>query len=149
MRVGGAHCRPIDLGDFMKAILTPLLVAVLGGCAGQSYILDNYSATAMPDTVSTPADNWWIFDKPTEGKMLVQRNPGSAAAQGFFGGLMLNPTVTAAPKPLYEQAAQAFLAKTGRSCTIKDGYLIIEPSWEFKYECTGAAIATSSLPPAR
>ncbi len=133
----------------MKSILLLLIAAFCSGCAGQSYLLDNYSATAMPDTVSTSADNWWIFDKPAEGKMLVQRNPGSAAAQGFFGGLMLNPTVTAAPKPLYEQAAQAFIAKTGRSCTIKDGYLIIEPSWEFKYECTGSALVTSSLPPAR
>ena len=51
-------------------------LAFLTGCSsGFSYLAENYSATAMPEIISTSADNWWIFDKPDQGKILVQRNP--------------------------------------------------------------------------
>lgn len=123
-----------------------LLVAIGGGCAnGMNYLIDQYG-TMPPQIVSTKVDQWWIFDKPNEGKILVQRNPGSAAAQGFTGGLFGNPAAAAAPKPYYQEAAEAFFAQGDRRCRIKDGYLVMEPSWEFTYECDPAPIVTGSLP---
>lgn len=92
--------------------------------------------------VTTQYDTFRVFDKPAENRMMVTSSLASAAAQGFTGGLLLNPTVTATPKPVFEEAAQAYLKQTGRNCKIVDGYLLVNPQWEFKYSCE---IITSSI----
>jgi hypothetical protein len=125
-----------------------LIAAFLSGCGGMGYLADSYG-TMSPTTVQTSSDSYWVYDKPSEGKILVQRNPLSAAGQGLVGGLLLNPSIAAAPKPYYQQAAEQHLSATGRQCRIKDGYLVIEPSWEFTYDCEPQSVVTSSLPAAR
>lgn len=117
-----------------SAIAILILSAGLTGCAGMNYLAENYG-TMKPTVVASAGDEWWVYDKPGQNKILVQRNPASGAAQGFIGGLTFNPNVAAAPKPYYQQAAETHLRQAGRRCRIKDGYLIIEPSWEFTYEC--------------
>jgi hypothetical protein len=122
-----------------------IMAAALGGCSSFSYLGESYGAMHA-QIVTTKADTWRVFDRAAESKILVQRNPGIAAAQGAVGSLGLNATNAAMPQPDYQEAAEAFLAQTGRSCRIKDGYLVVAPSWEFTYECGAGQGATSSTP---
>jgi len=111
------------------------------GCASMNYIMQAYDGVPVQQ-VSTQYDTFRVFDKPAENRMMITSSLASAAAQGFTGGLLLNPTVTATPKPVFEEAAQAYLKQSGRNCKITDGYLLVNPQWEFKYSCE---MATSSI----
>lgn len=108
-----------------------IAVAMLGGCSSFGYFGETYGSMA-PHVITTRADSWWVFDRAAEGKVIVQRTPGNAA------GLGLNPAAQV-PRPDYQEAAEAFLAQSGRTCKIKDGNLVVAPSWEFSYECDAAA----------
>jgi len=142
------HCSLfLSCGVIMRNLAGLTVAVLLGGCSGSNYLSENYAKTRA-SVISTTHDTWWVSDRPDRGKILVERNPASAAAQGVIGGLLFNPTVAAAPKPLYQEAAEKFLVESGRSCSIKDGYLVIEPSWEFSYECgSRARYRTSGLSP--
>jgi hypothetical protein len=120
----------------MKKLSVLGLALALGGCAGVSYIMQEYSGIER-QTVQMPDDNYWVFDKPAANKMMVTSSPGAAAAQGFGSGLLLNAVDNTPPKPLFEAAAITFLAQSGRaSCRIVDAYLLVKPQYEVKYDCT-------------
>ena len=122
-----------------------IMAAALGGCSSFSYLGETYAS--MPSQIiTTKADTWRVFDKVAEGKVLVQRDPGGAATPGVVGSLGLKPANAAAPQPDYQEAAEAFLARSGRSCRIKDSYLVVAPSWEFAYECDAAPAVAGTQP---
>lgn len=123
------------------ALLATSTVIISSGCASVNYIMQAYDGVPINE-VTTQYDTFRVFDKPTENRMMITSSLASAAGQGFVGGLLFNPTVAANPKPVFEEAAQAYLKKTGRDCQITDGYLLINPQWEFKYRC---AVTTSSI----
>jgi hypothetical protein len=106
--------------------------AALGGCASFSYFSDNYAAMEA-QTIIAKGEAWRVSDRATERKLLVQRNVGNTPPQGLAGAG--NLTAAASARSDYEAAAEAFLAQSGRTCTIKDGAAVIPPSWEFTYEC--------------
>lgn len=118
----------------------------IGGCASLSYITANYGSIE-PRPVSTSYDTFRVFDKPDASKLMITSSLGSALAQGAGGGLLLNPTVTAVPKPVFQEAAEQYLTSTGRTCRIVDGYLLVNPQWEFRYQCDGAATASAGGAP--
>ena len=120
----------------MKALTLALVTASLAGCASISYITQHYRGIP-PVEIATAHDTFRVFDKPGDGRIMVTASLAAAAGQGFVGGLMLNPAVAASPKPVYQEAAVRYLAATGRQCRISDGYLLIEPQWEFRYSCDG------------
>ena len=120
----------------MKALTLALVTASLAGCASISYITQHYRGIP-PVEIATAHDTFRVFDKPGDGRIMVTASLAAAAGQGFVGGLMLNPAVAASPKPVYQEAAERYLAATGRQCRISDGYLLIEPQWEFRYSCDG------------
>ena len=122
-----------------------IMAAALGGCSSFSYLGETYGAM-QAQTVTTKADTWRVFDRTAESKILVQRNPDNAAVQGVVGSLGLKAGNAAMPQPDYQQAAEAFLAQSGRSCRIKDGYLMVAPSWEFSYECDAGPVVSGSPP---
>ena len=122
-----------------------IMAAALGGCSSFSYLGETYGAM-QAQVVTTKADTWRVFDRTAESKILVQRNPDNA--QGVVGSLGLKAANAAMPQPDYQEAAEAFLAKSGRSCRIKDGYLVVAPSWEFSYECDPGP-NVSGAPPKR
>lgn len=120
----------------MRALTVIFAVSLAGCSSGIGYVASNYGM-ALPTGVTTRADSWWVFDKPPEGKILVQRNPAGAAGEGFGAGF-IGKQNAAAPKPLYQEAAEQHLAQDGRRCRIKDGYVVADVSWEFAYECEPA-----------
>lgn len=121
----------------MRALCALIASAALGGCASFSYIGETYGALP-PQAVTTKVGTWQVIDRAAEGKVLVQRTQSTASS--IASGLGLSKGNAAAPQPEYQEAAEAFLAQSGRSaCKIKDGYLVVAPSWEFTYQCDGAA----------
>lgn len=107
-----------------------LLALALAGCAGLSEILQYKDVS--PVRMTDAGHVWRIFDKPLEHRLMITPTIGRAAGLGLGRGLT---GVDAIPKPEFESAATAWLASTGRNCTLIDGYVLAEPQWEFKYRC--------------
>ncbi len=131
----------------MRIFCIAALCAVLGGCAGVSYAIDEYSGVEVKN-IQMPDDNYRVFDKPAQNKMMVTSSILAAAAQGAGQGLLFNAVDNTPPRPLFERAATEYLRKTGRdSCRITDAYMILKPQYEVKYDCTPTPVAMS-VPPA-
>jgi hypothetical protein len=128
----------------MRGRAIAVVTVMLSGCAGVNYVAENYG-TMQPTIVETANNSYRVYDKPERGKVLVQRNPTGAVAQSFVGGRLLDRTIAADPKPYYQRAAEQHLRQTGRSCQIRDGYLVVEPSWEFAYDCE--SVVTGAISP--
>lgn len=117
-----------------------LLVALsaslmLAGCAGMDAAMQYDGVNPVHFQSPPDGDTWRIFDKPNEGRLMVTPTLGEAMGEGFLSGLTLGAADTDIPKPEYQAAVAAWLAHTGRHCTILDGYKLIRPQWEFKYRC--------------
>jgi hypothetical protein len=106
------------------------------GCAGMNYVAEHYPSDVPRHEVRTAHDTFTVFDKPPEGRMIVIPSVGAAAMQGVSAGLLFNSAAAATPKPIYQEAAEAHLTNTGRKCQVKDGYVVLHPTWEFRYECS-------------
>lgn len=118
----------------MKSVLV-LGLLLLTGCAGMSYAMTEYSGVKVNE-IETKHDKYRIFDKPEQGKMMVTSSIGHSMGQGLAKGITLNSVDSTPPKPLFQEAARAWLDQTGRKkCKITDGYLIISPQFEFTYSC--------------
>jgi hypothetical protein len=113
-----------------------VLALILGlvGCAGVDYTVQHYSTVDLNE-VEMPDDTYRIFDKPTEGRMMVQSSIGSALVQGIAAGITFGAAPESPPKPFFQAAAERYLEQTGRKCKIMDGYFIVTPAWEFRYSC--------------
>lgn len=115
------------------------LGAALGGCSGASYVLERYNGI-VPTSQPMPDDNYRIFDKSEEMRIMITPSFGASASQGFIRGATFFAADTDVPKPRYEEAVRTYLNNTGRSkCRITDGYVLIRPQWEFKYVCAKGA----------
>lgn len=110
---------------------------MLCGCSSAvSYITAEYRGVEVLK-VQMPDDEYRIFDKPDQSKMMVTSSLGSAVGQGLLKGATFGAATTAPPKPLYEAAAAQFLTQSGRKgCRILDAYLLAQPQWEVKYDCS-------------
>lgn len=104
------------------------VVAVVGGCAGHDYALEHYGST-QPQVVTTRYDRFGIRDNPQAGRLFVMVQRGPSA------GLVFNPYLAEYPKPHFQDAAEIFLAQSGRRCEIYDASMILEQRWEFRYRC--------------
>jgi hypothetical protein len=128
----------------MLRVIALISALMLAGCAGVQHVIDHYQGI-QPVEVQMPDDRYRIFDKPADGRMMVTSSIGSAAGQGFGSGLTLGIVDTTPPLPLFQAAAEAHLAGTGRSqCRVTQGYILVKPQFEFRYTCDPAAIG---LPP--
>jgi hypothetical protein len=117
-------------------MLTVMLPLILVGCAGISYITEQYWGVTV-EHVAMPDDTYRIYDKPAESKMMVSSSIGAAAAQGMGTGLAWGPVDNTPPKPRFDAAALQYLAGTGRTgCRVIDSYLLVKPQFEVKYDCT-------------
>jgi hypothetical protein len=127
-----------------KQIMLLVTAGLVSGCANVSYVMDHYRGVDIQQ-VETRYDTFRVFDKPSDGRLMITSSLSTAFGQGIAGGLSMNLTVAAAPKPVYQEAAEKFLYERGRDCRIQDGYLVLQAQWEFLYECRGAPIATGAL----
>lgn len=118
------------LGTLLAAVV---LCAALTGCAGMDAAMD-YSGI-NPTHFTFQNATWRIFDKPSEGRLMITPTLGRAMGEGFLSGLTFGAADTDIPKSEYQRAVEGWLARTQRRCTVLDGYKLIRPQWEFKYRC--------------
>jgi hypothetical protein len=120
----------------MRTLGIVALCVTLGGCATISYVMQEYHDVPVQE-VRMSDDTYRIFDKPAASKLMVTSSLSSAAGQGFVKGLTFGAVPTDAPKPLFEAASLQFLSENGRpGCRIVDAYLLAQPQWEVKYDCS-------------
>ncbi|TAL32245.1 MAG: hypothetical protein EPN97_10070 [Alphaproteobacteria bacterium] len=93
----------------------------LSGCMTVDHLHRDYAGLGTNE-VSTPKGAFYIVDNMKTGKLFVE--------PGF--GLSLKGTP---PIPWAREAALAWFQKTGRTCTIREGYLFQAPHYEFLYSC--------------
>ena len=105
----------------------------LCGCAGFDDavdISDQYNGTPIV-RYDTAGGSWRISDKPNEGRLKI----GPSLAGSFSAAFGRVATFTTPPKEEYQETVEDWLMSTGRSCSVTDGYLLVDPQWEFKYAC--------------
>ena len=105
----------------------------LSGCAGFDEAVEVSDQYAGMQVVryDDAGGSWRISDKPNEGRLKI----GPSLAGTFSAAFGRVVTFTAPPKDEYQDTVEGWLNSTGRSCSITDGYLLVDPQWEFKYSC--------------
>ena len=111
-------------------------LALLAGCSGLSYAMQNY-ASVKPERFAYAGENWRIFHKPTESRLMITPSLTSA----FAGGAKTGATFGLAgrqsdPENRFRTAAMMFVKQSvGDECEITSGQLVIDPQYEYNYEC--------------
>jgi hypothetical protein len=135
-----------------RAIVIACALTV-GGCgAGVQYAMNEYSGVGVKSFDVEGEDTYRVFDKPAANRLMITPSLGKAMGAGFaqgatFGGIDAMDTI--GPKPTFEKAALGYLASTGRSCRIIDGYIVVKPQWEFKYDCALPVVPNQPVAPAK
>lgn len=121
----------------MKAILVVAVCAVLAGCASVNRAM-SYNYTPTP--VAMEDDTYRVFDHPSENVIMTTTSIGTAMGQGAVRGATFGLAPVRTPEQRHEAAARKHLDETGRSeCRIISGYLLMEPQYEFRYECAASS----------
>ena len=129
----------------MRALATMIVCAALSGCASSHYT-DDYSGIQWQD-FRLANETYRVRDKPAESRMTISPDPALATGERFMA-LAFGTGPVDRPKPTMENAAQQFLAESGRpGCRAFDTYLLASPIWEVKYDCSPQSAAISK--PAR
>jgi hypothetical protein len=109
-------------------------ITALTGCAGMSYAMKHYSNTPV-EKFSYHGKIYRMFDKPSDTRIMITPSIGDSMGQGAVKGLTLMAADTSIPKPVFQEAVEAYLSQKHGECIIVDGYKVIEPQWEFRYSC--------------
>lgn len=116
-------------GQNMKIkIIAIVSLLSLTACSGMSYALDNYSGVDVQKT-SYMGQEFRVFDKPEEQRLMITPSVGRAITQGATFGAAATAEMT------YQMAAQSFLDLSGRDCTVGDMKLVVQPQFETFYSC--------------
>ena len=119
----------------MIRIVSLVLVAgvALAGCQTLNRI-DSYAATVHQ--VEMPDDTYRIFEHPKEQALMTTSSHGKTFSAGWVRGATYGLVQPFTPEQRHEAAARKFLDDTGRAnCKITRGYLLMQPQYEFFYEC--------------
>ncbi len=111
--------------------------AYLSGCAGISYVMDNYDSKKT-DTVSAYGKNFNIWDVPEQRKMLVSATVGDALGIGVSKGITFGAGSSQQPERIYRLAAEKYLAGVYlQNCSIELIEFVVAPQYEVFYMCKG------------
>ena len=126
----------------MRNMVLLFVALSMSGCASgpaMDYMLKEYEGTE-PTNYAMPDDTYRIFDKPTASKLMITPSLGRAAGMGFVTGATFGVVDTSHNLIPYRLAAESYLKSTGRShCQITSGTLLINPQYEFHYDCSTPA----------
>ena len=109
---------------------------VLAGCSGLSYAMDNYTGV-KPETFAYAGENWRVFHKPLESRLMITPSLKSA----FIGGAKTGATFGLAgnqtdPENRFRTAAMMFIKQNvSDTCGITSGKLVVNPQYEYNYDC--------------
>lgn len=122
-----------------KSLIVILTAAPLAACSSTSGVGRAMSYPATSTTVAMSDDTYRVFEHRSDKTLMTAPSIGKSAAIGVAKGATLGLTSTASmsPQQRHEAAAQQYLAQTGRpNCKITGGHLVLEPQYEFTYECS-------------
>jgi hypothetical protein len=117
------------------------LASFLGGCAG-NYIGTGYATVPLQLVVSRQGA-FEILDRPELGRVAISPTADRATGRVDFAGylhMVLDrlPAATnssTSPGSTYFEPLMQYFAQTGRSCRLIRGQPLVEPQWEFVYDC--------------
>jgi hypothetical protein len=122
--------------------VVPIAIAsLLGGCAG-NYIGTGY-ATVPLQVVAVREGVFEVLDRPELGRVAI--SPTSDRARGpidvdaylhrALARAPVGSNSSTSPGSAYFGPLMQYFAQTGRSCRLIRGQPLIEPQWEFVYDC--------------
>ncbi len=117
----------------LRALSILVATVALAGCAGMD-AANEYSGIS-PVEFSWDGNDWRIFDKPDEGRLMITPSVGNALGTGLIEGLTFGAADRDIPKPRYQKVIMAWWVQNNRTCKITDGYKLISVQWEFTYTC--------------
>jgi len=123
----------------MRNVSIFLIAAALAGCAGVDKALEYERKVYV---VSMPEGDYRIFEHPKRDRLMTTPSLDRVLGQSVLNSATLGMATNMNHEARQEAAARKYLDTTGRAhCTITRGYLLIEPQYEFLFECP----ATSSI----
>jgi hypothetical protein len=122
-------------------IVSAILLALpLVGCQSKTSTTNRYDNVEMQQFTTTPgADTYRVFDKPSEGRLMIASNVGTAATLGITQGLTFGLAGSGGLATKVRGAAQQYLDSTGRNCAIYSVEPIADPKYEVLYTCNAPA----------
>jgi hypothetical protein len=128
----------------LRAMAAMSSTILLVGCAGMQYAMDNYTGVPVQQFTASSGAHYRIFDKPKENRLMITPSLAAAAGGGAVQGLTFGAVNPASAAVVFRDAAQEYLATTGRTCETKDTTLVVNPQYEVRYQCS---TLSSSGPP--
>lgn len=120
----------------LKLSVVAFITILLPGCAGLDRSMSYNDVKHVTFSDPRLPVGFWIFDRPTEGRMLINQDPGSAAGAGFVRGLTLGIADTSTPHQTFEEGANLWFKSVGRKCTVSKIERVIAPTnYEAFYTC--------------
>tara|TARA_R110000751_G_scaffold146094_9_gene250032 strand:- start:32207 stop:32623 length:417 start_codon:yes stop_codon:yes gene_type:complete len=128
------------MGEIMSRILSVTLAAgiavSLAGCTTTKALNRALQYPQKPTSVVMQDDTYRVFEIASEKTLMTTTSFGKAISGGAARGATLGLAQTFTPEQLHQAAAQQYLVETGREeCTITSGYLLLQPQYEFTYQC--------------
>ncbi|RCS24951.1 hypothetical protein DUT91_05760 [Phyllobacterium salinisoli] len=120
---------------FLIPIAVPV-VAALAGCAGINYVSQKYAGQPSVEYRAKDGTTYRIVDNRREERLMIGPSISSSATDGFIKGLSLGSGIGATPPVVSRDAAEEYLASTGRKCESRDITLVVDPYYEVRYSCS-------------
>ena len=118
-----------------KLLLILPMLALIGCSGGLSYAVKNYRGV-KPQRFLYADENWRIFDKPSENRLMITPSFGTAMKGGAKTGMALGLAGHQSdPENKFKTAAMMFVKEKSSTCKIIGGKLIVMPQYEYTYEC--------------
>ncbi|UPT53393.1 hypothetical protein [Synechococcus phage Ssp-JY39] len=129
----------------MRVVAAIAACALMSGCAGANYAMEHYSGVPIQQFKASSGATYRIFDKPAENRLMITSSIGDALGSGAVQGMTLGAVRPTSAAVVFRDAAEEYLASTGRKCTTRDTTLVIDSQYEVRYECA-TAVADGSSP---
>lgn len=115
-----------------------LLVAA---CGSINYVRENYSGVQYVEYSPTGAPDmlFFVYDKPTESRMLLLDRTGQAANAAFLSGATFGAIDASSPNAAFRQVAESWLNSQSRTCTTGAVDKISKAIAEVRYTCQAPA----------
>ena len=117
----------------LRAFSILALTSMLAACSGMD-AANEYSGISPVD-FAWDGNDWRIFDKSSEGRLMITPSVGNAIGTGIIQGLTLGTADRDIPKSRYQKVIMAWWVQNNRTCKVTDGYKLISVQWEFTYTC--------------
>lgn len=121
--------------NIRKSVVLLGLLSV-SACSGAGYAIENYAGVDVT-RIEANGKIWRIFDKPNEKRLMITPSLGRAASVGAVQGATLGMSDGGkSSMNEFETVADAYIKSRNPSCEVTRGALVINPQYEFFYECS-------------